>query len=1384
MQGRLVALLVLCAAALVPRLGPSRHEDQDRPPSLPKGESSTVVGSCLASQGPATTLHQLPAAARVSPPAEAGTFIVRFKEYRMAEEHLQRLERALVGRGLVWHWVHRRNAASTFPTDFGLLRLGEPVDAARGFLSQLGFVKGVHPDRKFTRAPLWASPRSGDELQPAGEQPAASATGAAAAVAQQLKGAGGQAGSVDMTAAAARQGVQQQVAQHEEEEGAHVGAYKRPGRLQTRPTFSLEDNVGALESDPDVAASPEALAFFGVHSHHRVGNDSSADSGPALQRRARRLQSYLGRPLPVLLGADKLWLEGFRGQTVKVGVFDTGVRADHPHIKHIKERTNWTHEPTLDDGLGHGSFVAGVVASRDPQCSGVAPEVDLHTFRVFTNDQVSYTSWFLDAFNYAIATQMDVVNLSIGGPDYLDEPFVEKVQEITSNGILMVSAIGNDGPLYGTLNNPADQNDVIGVGGIDFENKIASFSSRGMSTWELPLGYGRPKPDVMAFGRDVQLRLMMGWTEVDDFVYYANLAMLRGLLRLCVRGTGSRINGGCRTLSGTSVASPVVAGVVALLASVVPEDQRWELLNPASMKQALVEGATRLPQLNMYEQGQGKVNILASKDILANYVPRASVVPSKLDLTDCPFMWPFCTQPLYAGAMPVMFNATILNGQHVTGKLDALSFEPTNPAGRLLDVDFEYSGTLWPWSGFLAIYLRVRPEGAGYNGTATGEISFAVVSPPRLGQSEPQRSLVSMQLVAHIIPTPPRHRRVLWDQFHSIRYPPAYFPRDDLQVRHDILDWHGDHPHTNFHDMYNFLRENGYYLEVLASPVTCFNATQYGALMIVDPEDEFYPEEVTKLEHDIKHLGLGLLVFGEWYDEETLAKLRFYDDNTRSWWEAATGGANIPALNDLLVPYGVAFGRGVLEGSVQLPGMEAFKMASGTRIAAFPAGGHVHKATLVTKQGSTRGQTAEEAALGLLSYGAGRLSLFGDSNCLDSSHQKSNCHAMLKKLLEFATEGGQELLSAESRLLDAFGTYDNLPYRRSDYNFTAISPVLSTALRCYPNSPRDFHTASFSQWAYNLTRPPIPPPTLRLPTEQPAAGQQQQQQGEGESQPQGQAQAAQQDSGAGGSSAGGEEQQGKAASQPDNAAVKPEQASGAGVNVGQQAQQLGQPPGVPEPGEQAQQQQAQQQSAEEAARKQAEHAGQQKKAAEGAVDAATAASAAAQAAQQAKQHAEHVVLPGASLGNAGQQPGSSTAGSGSSSTGGSNPRPRGRSQAHQQQQQQQALGVLPSSSESTSGEGNVEGGLLHQRAKHQSGAEEDLWGSPQQRRVRHRRTYKDTVVSASQALGVAGVLLVVALWWLTLSRRGARPGVLGVVVASPPRRQWWRPFRRAASRIM
>lgn len=60
-----------------------------------------------------------------------------------------------------------------------------------------------------------------------------------------------------------------------------------------------------------------------------------------------------------------------------------------------------------------------------------------------------------------------------GGPDYLDLPFVEKVAEITSSGIIMVSAIGNDGPLYGTLNNPGGW--LLGGGGSKFGLTLGAF---------------------------------------------------------------------------------------------------------------------------------------------------------------------------------------------------------------------------------------------------------------------------------------------------------------------------------------------------------------------------------------------------------------------------------------------------------------------------------------------------------------------------------------------------------------------------------------------------------------------------------------------------------------------------------------------------------------------------------------------------------------------------------------------------------------------------------------------------------------------------------------------------------------------------------------------
>lgn len=73
-----------------------------------------------------------------------------------------------------------------------------------------------------------------------------------------------------------------------------------------------------------------------------------------------------------------------------MAVFDTGLSKYHPHFRRIKERTDWTNENTLDDSVGHGTFVAGVIASSK-ECLGFAPDADLYVFRVFTNKQASDT---------------------------------------------------------------------------------------------------------------------------------------------------------------------------------------------------------------------------------------------------------------------------------------------------------------------------------------------------------------------------------------------------------------------------------------------------------------------------------------------------------------------------------------------------------------------------------------------------------------------------------------------------------------------------------------------------------------------------------------------------------------------------------------------------------------------------------------------------------------------------------------------------------------------------------------------------------------------------------------------------------------------------------
>ena len=128
-----------------------------------------------------------------------------------------------------------------------------------------------------------------------------------------------------------------------------------------------------------------------------------------------------------------------------------------------------------------------------------------------------------------------------------------------------------------------------------------------------------------------------------------------------------------------------------------------------------------------------------------------------------------------------------------------------------------------------------------------------------------QGSTVIIPVTAEVVPTPERAKRVLWDQFHSIAYPPGYIPRDDIRIQGDMLDMYGDHPHTNFRGVFSSLRKQGFFVEVLGRPLTCFDASEYGTLLIVDSEDIFSETEKKKLQD----VAILLIVhpFGDSYSD-------------------------------------------------------------------------------------------------------------------------------------------------------------------------------------------------------------------------------------------------------------------------------------------------------------------------------------------------------------------------------------------------------------------------------------------------------------------------------------------------------------------------------------
>jgi hypothetical protein len=267
------------------------------------------------------------------------------------------------------------------------------------------------------------------------------------------------------------------------------------------------------------------------------------------------------------IGAPAAWAAGHTGAGVTVAVLDTGVDDTHPDLAgKVAARANFT-EGTEDDQDhdGHGTHVAATIAGNGSPYRGVAPDSTLLDGKVCVTDLCA-ESWILAGMEWAAAERgAKVVNMSLSGSDFPGvDPLEEAVNTLTERyGTLFVIAAGNEGPYDGSVGSPASADAALAVGAVDGADQVVDFSSRGPR-----VGDGAIKPDVTAPG---------------------------------VAITAARAGGGHVEMSGTSMATPHVAGAAAILAQQHPD---W----PGDrLKSALMASAA--PGTDVFAQGAGRVDV-------------------------------------------------------------------------------------------------------------------------------------------------------------------------------------------------------------------------------------------------------------------------------------------------------------------------------------------------------------------------------------------------------------------------------------------------------------------------------------------------------------------------------------------------------------------------------------------------------------------------------------------------------------------------------------------------------------------------------------------------------------------------------------------------------
>ncbi|MGW8889529.1 S8 family serine peptidase [Streptomyces sp. NPDC055749] len=281
--------------------------------------------------------------------------------------------------------------------------------------------------------------------------------------------------------------------------------------------------------------------------------------------------------------APKAWAAGYDGKGTKVAVLDTGADTDHPDLAdRVTASKNFTDSQSTMDWRGHGTHTAstagGSGAASDGLKKGVAPGTDLLIGKVLNDYGYGQTSWIISGMQWAVDEKADVVSMSLGSSAIGDcsDPLADATEELSkSTHTLFVVAAGNSGPGTETVSSPGCVPSVLTVGAVDRDDTTALFSSRGPVAVTHTL-----KPEIAAPG-----------------------------VGISAAATGGRGLYAYRTMSGTSMATPHVAGAAAIVRQAHPD---W---TAQQVKAALTSSARTAGKVAGADQtGAGVLDVAAAVD--------------------------------------------------------------------------------------------------------------------------------------------------------------------------------------------------------------------------------------------------------------------------------------------------------------------------------------------------------------------------------------------------------------------------------------------------------------------------------------------------------------------------------------------------------------------------------------------------------------------------------------------------------------------------------------------------------------------------------------------------------------------------------------------------